>query len=289
MSLNFKIQAPVLLALILLVVTQSGCQIFKRFGTQPDPAPLVFNALPSQSELITQLNSRASRVRQLQANVDLSLDGVPKLKGTIQIERPDRLRLKAGVMGVSELGLDVGSNSDLFWVWNKVAMPGQTPAIYFARQQDFQRLQNQAALPIEPQWIIDASGLVEFPPTDVQQGPFVDPTGLLKLISTRQTPRGPITRVTLLDAKSALIRQQAFYDASGRRIAYSDSSDFRFYADQEVSLPHRIVLHVFPPDGQELKMVLDASDYRINALFGDPDQMWSMPKPAGVPVINLAQ
>ena len=193
------------------------------------------------------------------------------------------------MLGVSELGVDVGSNSELFWIWNKASLPGQPPAIYFARQQDYHHLQNRAALPIEPQWIIDASGLVEFSPNDVHHGPFTNAGGRLTMHTVRQTASGSVTRVTTIDPNSARILQQAVYDSANRLIAYSNSSDYRFYEDQQISLPRRIELHVISPDGQDLKLVLEAGDYKINALYGDPDQMWTMPNPAGIPRVNLAQ
>lgn len=273
---------------LFLIFTQTGCQVFQRFGTRPDPIPVVFSETPSQAELIATLNENSSRVRQLKSSISLSMDGIPKIKGSLQLERPDRIRIKAGLMGISELGVDVGSNSDKFWVWSKASTPGQTPAIFFARHEDFRNRLAQMPLPLEPQWIIDATGLVEFGPDEVHQGPFPVSDGKLNLISIRQTPSGPMTRVSLIDAKSAKIYQQAIYDASNRLIAYTNSSSYQYYPDQQVSLPQWIELHVFAPDGQEIKLVVEAGEYRINALHGDPDKMWTMPTPAGISAINLA-
>ena len=279
-----------LLNVAILVSTQSGCQIFRRFGARPEPVPVVFNKTPTLDELLTKLNSNASAVRQLDANIKLSMAGMPKLKGKLQLERPNRIRMKAGVMGVAELGVDVGSNDELFWVWARASLPNQTPAIYYARHNQFQDSQMRAALPLEPQWLIDATGLVEFSPNETHQGPFPGPNGFLKLISTRQTAAGPMYRQTLIEPQSSRIYQQTIYDASGKRVAYSDSSEFRTYADGQVSLPHKIVLHVFGPDGTEAAVLnVTADDFRLNSLFGDPDRMWSMPGPEGVQMINLAE
>jgi len=88
--------------------------------------------------------------------------------------------------------------------------------------------------------------------------------------------------------KSARIVQQSLYDASNNLIAWSNSSNYRYYAEEQVSLPQRIELHVIAPDGQDVKLVLDAGEYKINALYGNPDQMWSMPNPEGIPKVNLA-
>lgn len=268
---------------------QTGCQIFHGFGTKTTPAPAVLNGLPSQAMLLGRLNEHSSRVRQLQANVALELPGTPRLSGTLILERPNRLRLKAGVGGISEMGFDVGSNAELFWIWNKASLPGQPPpSIYYARQSDYHLVQQLASIPIDPQWIIDATGLVEFSPADVHQGPFAE-GGRLKLITTRRTPTGHVTRVSVIDPRTALILQQALYDANNRLIGYTNSTNFEYFETEKVSLPRRIEMHLFGPQGQDLKLAINASQYRINAFFGNPDQTWSMPNPDGVPLINLAE
>ena len=181
-----------------------------------------------------------------------------------------------------------GATPIIFWVWTKASVPGQTPAIFFARHQDYRDRLSQAALPLEPQWIADALGMVEFNETEQHRGPFPGPQGMLQFHSVRQTPGGPVTRVTTVEPHTARIYQQSLYDASNRLIAYTNSSDYRYYADQQISLPHHVELHVFGPQGHQLKLVMQATEYKVNALYGDPDKMWTMPRPEGIPVINLA-
>jgi hypothetical protein len=247
----------------------------------------VFQQPPSQIQLVEAINSRARQVEQLQANIRLEADGMPKLRGTLQLERPDRLRLKAGLMGVSELGVDLGSNSELFWVWAKAVMPGQTPAIYFARHSELRRQVNRAAIPIEPQWIFDALGLSEFGPDEQVRGPYAGWGEMVTLVSTRPSNAGPITRTTLVDPKTASIYQQAFYDSSNRLIAYADAINHRRYDELGISLPHRVELVVLDAGRRQNRLVVETGDYKINALYGDPDKMWSMPAADGVPRVNL--
>lgn len=288
-SKNISTAVRWLICLLVLTVSQSGCQMFRNFHTRPEPAPTILQPAPTQQHLLATLNDQAAKVNQLQTDVSLSLDGMPRLKGTLQLERPDRMRLKAGVMGVSELGVDVGSNSDQFWVWSKASLPGQPPAIYFADHRNYQANRSRLAIPLEPQWIIDASGLVEFRSDEVHQGPFPGPGGRLQLHSIRQTPSGPVTRVCTIEPQTARIVQIALYDASSQLIAWSNSSRHRYYADVGVSLPQRIELHLMAPNGEDVKLVLEAGEYSLNSLYGDPDRMWTMPTPEGIPRINLAQ
>lgn len=274
---------------LMMLTTQTGCQLFARFGKRLPVAPVVFQNTPTKDQLIQTLNAQASAVRQLSTNVKVSMDGMPKLRGSLQLERPNRLRLKAGLLGVSEMGVDVGSNDQRFWVWVRASIPGERPAIYYASHASWQNSSMQRSLPLDPAWLIDGVGLVEFQPNDFHEGPFLDPDGRLKLITIRQTGSGPQTRVTLVNSSNAQIEQQAVYDASNRLLAYTNSTDYRVHEDTGVNLPHRVEMHVYQDGGQEMKMVVEAGDYSINALYGDPQKMWAMPNPGDVPAINLAE
>jgi hypothetical protein len=202
--------------------------------------------------------------------------------------------MKAGLMGVSEMGVDVGSNSKQFWIWSKAALPGQPPAMYYANHDEFERSQVRQAIPLEPKWLIDALGLVQFSPADVHHGPVLAAGGRMKLFTVRQTPTGPQTRVTLFSSSTGLIEQQAAYDSSNQLIAYTNSSNYKNYAEHQISLPQRIELHMIQEDGQDVKMVVDLGNFSIGtptvkALYGDPVKMWTMPEAPGVPKIDLAR
>lgn len=280
--------------MLMVCLTQPGCQIFSRFGGKVDTVPILYNQLPSQQELLANLNARASRVSQLNSSVAVTMPGAPKIKGTLQVEYPDRMRMKAGLMGVSEMGVDVGSNAEHFWIWSKAALPGQPPAMYYASHEAFARSPVRQAIPLEPRWLIDALGLIKFRPSDVHHGPVMAADGRMKLFTVRQTPTGPQTLVTLLSVSTGLIEQQAAYDSSNQLIAYTNSSNYRNYAEHQISLPQRIEMHMIQPDGQDVTLVADLGNFSIGtptvkALYGDPIQMWAMPDPAGVPKIDLAR
>lgn len=293
--LGFSARICMLVIVMVVITTQSGCQIFRRFGSgHVDRIPVVFSELPSQQQLLASLNSKSASVRQLTSNVTVSLPGAPKIKGTLQVEFPNRIRMKAGLLGISEMGVDVGSNQEQFWIWSKASLPGQPPALYYANHDAFQQSPVRQAIPLDPKWLIESFGLVKFDPNDVHHGPTMVPGGRMKLFTVQQTATGPQTRVTLLGTKSGVIEQQAVYDASNRLIAYSNSSNHKNYADQQISLPQRVELHMIQPDGQDVKIVVDLGTYSIgtpnnNVLFGDPAKMWAIPNPGGVPKFDLTR
>lgn len=214
--------------------------------------------------------------------------GIPTLRGTLAVEKPNRLRMNAGLLGVSELGVDVGSNDDLFWFWSKVAAPGQEPGIFYARHDEYQNSALQRSIPIEPGWLIDALGLLRFEPGDRVEGPFNRPQdGRLEIHTYRNVGIQPTVRVTVIDPKFGLVNQQTIYNANGKRLAYIDSIKHEHYPEHNVSLPSRIELTADAPDGTQLKLTVDAGRYKINSIYGDPDKLWSMPNPGDVRKFNL--
>ncbi len=273
-----------------LILTQSGCQIFRRTGTGAAPIPTQFDRLPTQQQLLASLKAKSSSVRQLNSRVTIAMPGAPKIKGTLQVEFPDRMRMKAGVMGASEMGVDVGSNAQEFWIWSKAHLPGQPPAFYHANHAAFARSPIRKSIPLEPKWLIEAIGLPGFSPTDVHYGPTSTPDGRMKLFTVHQTDSGRQTRVTLLSPGSGLVEQQAIYDANNRLIAYSNTTNYRNYPDQNLSLPQTIELNMAQPDGKMMKIKVDLGKFSVNSLYGDPNKMWTKPTPpGGVQNIDLTQ
>ena len=274
-----------------ITTTQMGCQIFRKFGGSSEPIPVAFDRLPTQQQLLSQIQSKAESVGQLASNVSVTIPGTPKIKGTLQVEFPNRMRMKAGLLGVSEMGVDVGSNEEHFWIWSRASTPGQPPAFYFANHVSFKQSKARRSVPLDPKWVIEGLGLVRFNPTDVHYGPVMDQGGRMKLFTVEQTSNGPQTRVTLLAARTGVIEQQAMYDSSNQLIAYMNSSEYASFMHngRPIGLPQRIELHMIQPSGQDTKMVINLSSISLEPLYGNASRMWAMPNPEGVRKIDLSQ
>ncbi|MEM9940518.1 MAG: hypothetical protein AAF939_02935 [Planctomycetota bacterium] len=272
-----------------VVSGQNFGQLFS-FGKRAPELPVVFDQTPSQKQIFDLFESRLSVLKQLDSNVSISMPGMPKIKGVLQIELPSRMRLKAGIMGVSELGVDVGANEKNFWIWTKASLPGQPPAFYFADQQLFRQSHLFQSIPLDPNWLVDATGLVRFDPTDTHWGPQVSEHGLV-MISAKDTPSGRLFKRTLIHPQTGLVIQQAIYNSQNQRLAYTNSTDYRPYdlpgGQGKIGLPHLVQLHMTGPDGKDEMMVVNASKYSLNSLYGDPRKMWSMPQPTNVQKLDL--
>lgn len=262
------------------------------FGSNASPAnniPAAFNAPPNQQQFLTWALQHTANVKQVDARILVTMTGTPKLRGSIQIERPNRMRLKAGVLGMNEMGVDVGSNDELFWIWTRVALPGQSPTLMWANHNSFRQSTStiRKAVPLEPEWLIEALGLVDFSTYESHSQPTPQPGGRMQMISSRTRVDGKQYRVTVFDARRGIIEQQSLYNQQGQLVAFTNSSDHVFYPQHNISLPRKIELHLFQ-DGQEITMLVTTDSYKINSLFGDPRLMWQMPDPGDVQRINLA-
>lgn len=277
--------------MILTTTTQARGQVFRKFGGSVDRIPVAFDEMPNQQQLLAELKVRSEVVRQLSSNISVSMAGIPKIKGTLQIEFPDRMRMKAGLLGVSEMGVDVGSNREHFWIWTRASTPGQPPTFYFANHAAFERSPVRKSIPLDPKWLMEGLGVVRIAPTDVHHGPFMTDGRWMKFYTVRQTSTGRQTREMWLDVKTGLIEQQALYDASNQLIAYTKSSKYQSVTqdNRQASLPQRIELHMIQANGQDSKMVIDLGSISIEPLYGDPNKMWSMPNPDGINKIDLAR
>ena len=274
---------------VVILLPSTGCQLFNRFRAAPErSSPVAFTQIPTKEQVISHLVDQASRVEQLQSDVKVSVAGMPALRGTLAVEKPDRLRMNAGLLGVTELGIDVGSNQEVFWFWSKVAAGTQGPAIYYARHDEYQSSMLQRVLPIEPSWLIDSLGLMQFDSQDQIEGPFQRPDGRLEFRTVRSIGGQKTTRKTVVDRKYGWVVQQSIYDAKGKLLAYANSKEHEHYPEYQISLPGLIAITAFNPDGSQMTISITASRYRINSIFGDPDKLWNMPTPGDVPQINLA-
>ena len=203
-----------IVCLLVFVVSQTGCQIFGRFNRTTPKVPQIANSNMTLDQWLIALNEQSNKISQLKTSVRVAMDGAPTMRGNLSIEHPKRLRMKAGIAGIT--AIDVGSNDELFWIWTKSAVPGQPPTLMYARHLDFETSPVRRQIPIDPEWLIAGLGFTKFLPTDRHEGPSARPTdGMLELITYRQTGTEQNIRKCVIDPKTGFIAQQSFYDQNG--------------------------------------------------------------------------
>ncbi len=250
-------------------------------------APVVFQSAPTIEEVVANIRRNTNAVNQLRSNVKVTMDGIPtSVNGTLLVERPDRLRLKVGVLGATIL--DIGSNSERFWIFNKSSFGGQQPAVYYANHQEYEGSELMQTFNLRPQWIIDAMGLLEFGANEQVQGPF-QRDGLLELHTSVPSANGVMNRVIKVDGKTGVVLQQAIYDQQHRLLGWATSSKHRHFPEQNAVLPGHIELNIVDPAGQTVKMAVNVQSHSLNSLYVDPQVTWAMPQPKDVPAFDLTR
>ena len=186
--------------------------------------------------------------------------------------------LRAGTSFGSEI--DLGSNDELFWLWVK---RNQTPGVYYCRHDRFAGSEARKMTPFEPRWLIEALGVVEFD-RGLPHQLTVLPSDRLRIDTVRDTPEGPVAKITILDGSQGWILEQHVFDAHRQLIATSITSGHR--RDPLSGLIMPTVVQINCPGGK-LSMRIDLGNVEINRLSADRTALWSMPSYPGAPAIDM--
>ena len=273
-------QLPLLFVISLpFVCGGATCHLWSQ--PQVPAAPTRFATPPSLDEALGAVNENTRRVSQLQTDSALlTIAGVPaKLRASIAMEQPQRFRLQARVFSPE---LDLGSNDELFWFWAK-SNPDR--ALYFARHTDYVQSGASRLLPVEPQWLIEAFGLIRLDQDMFYEGPFSRDDGTFEIRSTSPGVAGRVARSLVIDGKYGWIVEQTVTDEMGQVLAHVKASEHRFDPVSGASLPHQIAIEL---PQTNLALQINVSDYSINQLYGDPAELWSLPPMDGYELVNVA-
>jgi hypothetical protein len=283
----------ILLALLLSCSTllNSGCQWMNSLFTRGTMDPYTGTAAPASmpqttplNQLLMSINNNTNKVRSVfSTNANLKADGVPvNLRANLAIERPRNFRLRAD-HSISGAEMDVGSNQQEFWLWIKRNQP---PATFVGRHDQFAVSQAKQIFPVEPEWLIEALGLVTFSPDQPIQGPIPRGTHEVEIRTTRMTAGQPLNQVYRIDTTRGVITEQHLYAANGERIASAFCSEHRMQIDQGVVMPRKVVLE-WP--ATKMKLTLDLWDLQVNTIGPEQNALWQKPSYDGYPEIDLAQ
>jgi hypothetical protein len=275
----FRLFALLLLMTSLMAFCGAGCpQTLQRYAA---PLPRVLPPSPTLEQVIEVVNRNSSQIRSFSTNqASVSGAGFPSLGASVAFERARRFRLRAGT-GLTGTEFDLGSNDELFWFWLRRNQP---PAIFYCRHDQFDRSPARATTPFEPGWLIEALGVMEFDPGLPHQLSVL-PNDRLRIDTIRNTPDGPVTRITILDGSQGWVVEQHLFDARRQLLASAVASQHRRDPLSGLVMP-RVVSVNCPP--AQLAMRIDLGNVEINRLSGDPATLWAMPSYPGASPVDLA-
>jgi hypothetical protein len=258
----------------LALLTAAGCSIPAPFTRNDFGPSLPANA--SAEEVVRRVNTNIDRLWAWRSNsVRISGPSMPvHLGGQIAVERPRNFRLTAGILGMDEEA-DFGSNTDWFWFWVKLGhAQGEPSYVYQARHEDVANSQMLSQIPFQPDWLMEALGVV---PIDAQHvtlhpersGPCVN------LISERLSPSGQmVKKVIRVDLHGGLVLSHSLYDIDGRLIARAGFDQHIRDKATGIVMPHLIALE-WPQ--AKLKINLEISQIEVNPTT-IPPRNWQVPK-----------
>ncbi len=278
----------------------SGGATCPKRGTLRDEfrPPVVWTETPTLQQVADHVN-RSLAIDQLASN-NLSVtspDYSGKLTGNFQWERPHKFTFEAYIMKALGVNLAAGSNEQMFWLQSS-----SPPTVYFARHDEFESQPGtRYVLPVSPLWLREALGVIEFDPAGQHEEPtvradgkvevvsYIPSPGKVELVSHNPSPRGAYRRVLTLSPTLGTIEQTRLYDVTGKLVAMAQQSDHEYFSDIDWSLPHNVIVQLYPDEGPALSFTIDVGFYLRNQPPNTDPDAYNPPDPTGLSTVNLVQ
>ncbi len=276
--------------LLFLVFTTTGATCIPKRSVNEFAPPIIFASTPDIWQICEALN-RTRAIQQLQSNaVEIRTPSIPisRLKAKMVWERPRNFRMTGGVLSANSNDFDLGSNNEIFWMATRHG-PGPQPSLHYARHEQFATQMERQILPVSPEWLIEALGIIELDPSSVIGTPYIQAEGLMEIESTIVSPIGKYRRTILVHPKSAVVSRVLLRDPNGRLLAKSDLSEHKSYSTFQVTLPHKVQVQLIPTGGPPIDMTINVGYYTINDNQGQDPNRWTPPNPAEYNLVDLVQ
>jgi hypothetical protein len=267
------------LTVILPLVFLSGCNLLR------DPYakyPTVLPPEPTLEQVTGAVNQNSRAVQSLMTdNAKLSGSQFPtSLDCTVAYRRENQLRVTGGTPLTGQ-EFDFGSNPELFWLWIK---RNQQKATYFCRHEEYRHCPTHEVLPLNPNWLQSALGLVMFSPHERHEGPFRTDDNRWIVRSRMPTPQGEYVKITTIHPRTACVLRQDIYDARQRALAHIDIKEHHRDAVNDLVISQVVDLKM-PTAGVELTLQLGSPT--INPPTGIASSSFEMPLFSGYDLVNV--
>ena len=264
-------------AVVLVSAGGAGCPQMVR-----PPMPPLLRSSPSLEEVMQVVNGNSRQIHSFSTNrATISVPGAPTLHANLAMQRPRRFRLRAETLMGPEL--DVGSNEELFWFWVRQS---PEPGVYYCRHDEFDNSRARQMLPISPQQLVEAMGIVELDPALPHQSPLIRPDGRLEIHTIVETATGVNKKVTIIDQRYGWVLARHIYDSNGNLLISMTAEDHRQDPLSGLVMPKKV--GIYCPQSQ-FRMTVDLGNVEINTLSQDRRQLWSMPSYRGSPAVDLGR
>jgi hypothetical protein len=281
-----------LLAVLVGLFGASGasCPFFRPPQDEIAKLPPALPPSASLQDVIAVVNRNSAAVQSFSAReVSVAVEGYPTLRGSLFFERgrsADQVRLKAG-LALTGLEVDLGSNDELFWIWIRRSTPA---VLYYCRHEEFASSSLRREMPLDPYLLVEAFGLTYLDPNGRHEGPIPVPGGYT-IRSIRQSPQGPVWKVTTVDGRQGLVLEQQFYEPHGQLVAEVTTPRTGYRRDPFTGLflPGLIQVKARPPGQPQFSMELSLVSIELNQPIANRQELFAMPIYKGWPAVNSCQ
>jgi hypothetical protein len=142
----------------------------------------------------------------------------------------------------------------------------------------------RSAIPIDPDWLIEALGMVEFKPTDQHFGPKRMSDGNWEIVSHCQTPSGQFIKRTLIDSKIGWVKRQELYTPQNELVALAEVSESKFDPSTGIYYVKCVSVQC---QGMEGQMTIDVGSPTFNTSAAFASTMFTMPPFDGYRAVDL--
>lgn len=278
--------SPLALPLLITLFSASGASCPQLVNTYGVSQPRILPPAATLGDVITTINNNSAKVQSLATDdASIAVPWMPKLRAHLYLDRPRRFRLLGETM-LTGPEADLGSNDDIFWFWIK---RNPQAAVFYCRHDQFATSLARNMLPVEPEWVIEALGIVTLDPAGQHSGPLHSGQGRLRIETVVETVRGRMTKVTEVDESQGWIVGQHLYDSQRRLVVSSMASNHGREPVTGVALPAQIDIQAPATEtSPQFSMRLELRNVRVNQLPPNQEQFWTLPSYQGSTPINLA-
>lgn len=234
-------------------------------------------------DLVAHLNQNIDQINAWRCvNVTMTphgMMGLVKLSADLAVERPRNFRLRASIP--TGIVADLGSNDERFWCWMR---NDEEPVIVTARHERLAVAQQQLQMPFEPDWLIEALGVIPIDESEVESEKHPTDPKRVFFRRRRRAPDGTsVELVSTVDTCRGVIVDHSLSDRSGRIVALANMGEHERDGKTGIVLPHSIDL-AWPQAKMGLKI-------RMGAIEANPESLsakiFEMPEIANCSVQDI--
>lgn len=268
----------------LALLGASGCSSIK---LRPSAPNLAVPSSATKDQVVALVNRNVTGVEGnpgltgwscRQARFDLG--PLMKASGVVMVEAPHsfRLRVSNPLGGGDEL--DVGSNNEEFWIWQKGMEP---PAILTAQHEDMGLALQHFRIPFQPDWIMEVLGVIPIEAEDYELRPS-SKRYQMELIADSRSQTGDVLRkVIRVDTKRGWVMAHELWKPEGQLIASAVYSDHQADKVTKILMPRKI--QVRWPEA-DLNLGIELQHLEVNPPHL-PELVWTLPVKPGCRKLDM--